>query len=154
MYNHKKCFVSMQNRWKLSSWIWHDGLHLNRHQKPRVHEVSFPGTLEGSMVSGSSPSELNMLSVDQLHGGNRSPSLTPKASLTPTNSLDSTASTNGRTSPNISVAAILEGESFLRDSIEISALSNARMSSLVWTGREDPGGLLRSARGHGRPEGI
>lgn len=71
---------------------------------------SSTGTLEGSMVSGSSPSELNMLSVDQLHGGNRSPSLTPKASLTPTNSLDSTASTNGRTSPNVSVASPSSGQ--------------------------------------------
>ena len=65
---------------------------------------SSTGTLE---ATGSSSSEL---SVDHLHGGNRSPSLTPKASLTPTNSLDSTASTNGRTSPNISVASPSSGQ--------------------------------------------
>ena len=64
------------------------------------------GIHEGVTVS--SASEVNMLSVEQ--HGNRSPSLTPKASLTPTNSLDSTASTNGRTSPNISVASPSSGQ--------------------------------------------
>ena len=53
---------------------------------------------------------MSSLSVDQIRGSNRSPSLTPKASLTPTNSYESIASNNGRTSPHVGVASPSSGQ--------------------------------------------
>ena len=61
-------------------------------------------------AGGGASAEMSSLSIDQIRGSNRSPSLTPKASLTPTNSYESTASNNGRTSPNVGVASPSSGQ--------------------------------------------
>ena len=63
-----------------------------------------------SSSGGGAPSEMSSLSIDQIRGSNRSPSLTPKASLTPTNSYESTASNNGRSSPHVGVASPSSGQ--------------------------------------------
>ena len=68
------------------------------------------GTISGGGSGGGGPSEMSSLSIDQIRGSNRSPSLTPKASLTPTNSYESTASNNGRSSPHVGVASPSSGQ--------------------------------------------
>ena len=64
----------------------------------------------GGAGGGGASAEMSSLSIDQIRGSNRSPSLTPKASLTPTNSYESTASNNGRTSPHVGVASPSSGQ--------------------------------------------